>query len=119
MLNRIKDTLSGKAPLKKGRSSKWPKVRAEWLKENPVCAACGGSEKLEVHHIKPFHQNPELELDPTNLITLCEAKKYGIVCHRLVAHFGNYKHINPNVREDVLWFQSYFELQKQREMKNG
>jgi hypothetical protein len=63
----------------KPRSSKWPTVRRKHLSEHPICAGCGRTEdelpsdsKIEVHHIKPFHLFPELELDPTNLVTLCE-----------------------------------------------
>ena len=47
------------------RSYEWSKIRNEFLKENPTCAACGRNKKLEIHHIKPFHLNPELELDPS------------------------------------------------------
>lgn len=88
------------APPKK-RSSKWPKVRAKHLEENPVCAACGATTKLEVHHKVPFHDNPELELDPNNFITLCESTSDGIICHLCVGHKGDYKDYNPNVEQDA------------------
>lgn len=48
------------------RSPEWPHVREEFLKACPACAACGGTEDLNVHHIQPFHLHPELELDPAN-----------------------------------------------------
>lgn len=83
------------------RSPQWRKVRAEHLKGHPTCALCGGSETIEVHHILPFHEHPELELEPTNLITLCESGKNGIVCHRGFGHLGNYRSFNENVREDA------------------
>ena len=54
------------------RSSKWPAVRREFLRNHPCCEACGKTTDLAVHHIKPFHLWPELELVPSNLITLCE-----------------------------------------------
>ena len=86
------------------RSSHWPGVRKQHIKNNPRCALCDGDKKLEVHHIKPFHLHPELELDPENLITLCEDKGNGVYCHLFFGHLGSYKSLNENVREDVeLW----------------
>jgi 5-methylcytosine-specific restriction endonuclease McrA len=105
MIQRIKDIIQGKIKLRDRRSSKWPRIRNIHLKEKPKCAACGGRKKLEVHHIKPFNKYPELELEPSNLITLCESKKNGVNCHLLFGHLGNYKTINPTALEDVLtWF---------------
>ena len=60
------------------RSSKWPEVRAEFVKKHPVCEACGTADELNVHHIEPFHLKPELELVPKNLITLCRKDHYFI-----------------------------------------
>jgi 5-methylcytosine-specific restriction protein A len=97
----LKDTLQGKVPLGKKRSAQWRNVRAAHLKAHPTCAVCGGTKTLEVHHIEPFHTNPTKELDPDNLITLCEAKRSGITCHQFVGHMGNYKWTNERVREDV------------------
>lgn len=77
------------------RSSKWPKVRKQHLAENPVCSACGRSKNLEVHHIEPVHLNPDRELDPTNLITLCSDP-----CHIVFGHFMDYKSWNINVVKD-------------------
>lgn len=78
-----------------GRSYKWSKVRKEHLENNPTCAACGRNKKLEVHHIKPFHLNPELELDPNNLISLCDDP-----CHFVFGHLMNYQSWNEEVIED-------------------
>ena len=104
ILKRIKDAVQGKAPLKTKRSSKWPTVRKNHLANHPCCAVCGGTEKIEVHHVVPFHENPSLELEPNNLISLCESKSFGLVCHLLVGHRGNYKKINPDVIEDAkIW----------------
>lgn len=96
------DRLQGKAPKGKKRSSKWRKVRAAHVKRNPTCAVCGGTKKLEVHHIIPFHECPGLELVPENLMTLCESKKKGVTCHQFFGHLGNYKKWNETVREDVV-----------------
>lgn len=97
----IKDVVQGKSTLGRVRSSKWATVRKHHIVKNPTCAVCGGTEKAEVHHIKPFHEYPELELTPTNLITLCESKSHGVVCHLFVGHLGNYKNSNPEVVEDA------------------
>jgi hypothetical protein len=101
ILKSIKDVVQGKANIRTPRSSKWTAVRKEHLKNNPICTVCGGKEKLEVHHIKPFYKNPELELEPSNLITLCESRSHGVVCHLFFGHLGSYKNINPDVIEDV------------------
>jgi len=90
------------------RSSGWRKVRKAYVKKFPFCASCGSTRKLEVHHIKDFSTNPELELEPNNLITLCRA---GTQCHLTFGHLGNWKSINPSVEEDSVW---YLEKVKQR-----
>lgn len=101
MLRLLKDKLLGKVPSGKKRSKDWPKVRDKHLKEHPACAVCGNKKKTEVHHIKPFHMAPELELEPSNLITLCELKKKGINCHLLIGHLGNYSRENKDCRADA------------------
>jgi len=104
MFSKIKDVLAGKAPIRANRSNQWPKIRNAHLAINPNCAVCEGKEDLNVHHIKPFHLHPELELEPTNLVTLCECEKHGVNCHLLIGHIGNFKNINPHVTEDVaIW----------------
>jgi 5-methylcytosine-specific restriction enzyme A len=95
------DAAKGKHPLSAARSPHWPKVREEHLQIQPVCVVCGGSVKLNVHHIKPFHLHPELELDHKNLVTLCEAEKDGVNCHLLFGHLGNFRSFNKDVREDA------------------
>lgn len=90
------------APIKAAgmkRSSKWPRVRAEHLKLHPYCAVCMGTKDLNVHHMKPFHLHPELELEPTNLITLCDEAGRG--CHLLFGHGLNYSAANEYVDTDA------------------
>ena len=88
----------------KKRSNQWPKVRKQHLSLSPACEVCGGTKKLEVHHKKPFHLHPELELDLSNLITLCENDKNGVNCHLLFGHLGSYRSLNPDVDSDVaIW----------------
>lgn len=81
------------------RSSHWSSVRTAHIKAHPLCEICGKDKGLNVHHIKPFHIRPELELDPTNLITLCESG--GMNCHITFGHLGNFHSFNENVVEDV------------------
>jgi hypothetical protein len=46
----------------------------------------------------PFHLDPQLELDQTNLITLCMGTKE---CHLVIGHGGDFHHYNPNVLGDA------------------
>ena len=105
VLKNLKDVVQGKADFGKTRSKQWPSVRKQHLKTNPTCAVCGGKTKLEVHHKVPFHENPYLELNPSNLITLCESKSFGVVCHLFVGHSGNYKKINKDVDKDAVYWK--------------
>lgn len=85
------------------RSAQWPKVRAEHLKTEPVCRVCGTAQNLNVHHVIPVHVNESGELEPLNLITLCEGKD-GCGCHFLFGHLRNWVSWNPNVFTDArLW----------------
>lgn len=102
-MSRLRDWVLGKAPLAARRSPGWRKVRADHLKRQPLCAVCGTSSGLEVHHIRPFHLYPERELDPTNLITLCE--KTGGGCHLRFGHLWCFRSFNPTVAEDALDWQ--------------
>ena len=82
------------------RSAKWGQVRREFLKRNPKCIACDSSKDLIVHHKKPFHIFPELELLENNFVTLCEGKT--VNCHYLFGHcLKNWKCYNVNVEEDI------------------
>ena len=90
-----RDKLGGAA-----RSPQWPRFRKTYL-AGKVCAVCGGTKQLELHHIKRFYTNPELELDPANVLPLCESGANGIKCHIFVGHLGDYKSINVNVIGDA------------------
>ena len=96
----FKDTVDSRLPCGVKRSSVWPRIRAEYLKEHPVCECCGGDKSLEIHHKKPFHLWPELELTKDNLMTLCEKRK----CHITFGHLFSYQSFNPNVETDVLTY---------------
>jgi len=85
------------------RSGHWRSVRGAWLKAHPTCAACGSTKNLEVHHKRPFHLYPKLELDDSNFITLCETM--GSEHHLKVGHTINgvssWKIFNVNVEADA------------------
>jgi len=102
LLEQLKDRIQGKAPKGAKRSKDWRGVRKQYLKDHPKCALCESTTKLQIHHIIPFHIAPDKELDQNNLITLCENKKYGVNCHLLVGHLGNYQRINASVLLDVM-----------------
>lgn len=76
-------------------------MRDEHVRKHPECAACGSKKKLQVHHIKPFHLYPELELEESNLITLCMDKND---CHLNLGHGDNWRCYNPNVKGDAVRF---------------
>ncbi|WP_165422930.1 HNH endonuclease [Ktedonosporobacter rubrisoli] len=85
------------------RSAEWERVAREHRLREPACVACGyRGHKLQVHHIKPFHLHPELELDPNNLITLCEAR--GREHHLLLGHLGAWDSYNEHIRADIKHF---------------
>ena len=85
------------------RSPEWSRVAKEHLHREPACLACGyKGRKVQVHHIKPFHLHPQLELDPDNLITLCEAR--GREHHLLLGHLDAWDSFNEHIRADVKHF---------------
>lgn len=80
------------------RSSKWNKVRDDFLKDNPFCEACGVKADI-VHHILPYHFEPNLELDESNLISLCSE------CHLVLAHLKSFKRFDPDIKEVARLFR--------------
>lgn len=85
------------------RSPHWGSVAKEHLRREPACAVCGyKGRKRQVHHIKPFHLHPDLELDPHNLITLCSAR--GKEHHLLLGHLGAWDSYNEHIRADARHF---------------
>lgn len=79
------------------RSGQWPRVRAVHLQKEPYCQCCGHAKDLNVHHIEPVHEHPELELVDSNLITLCQGPGGG--CHLLVGHLKLWSSKNVHVRD--------------------
>jgi len=97
------------------RSPHWPTVQHHHIQQFPTCAACGGNVNLNVHHKQPFHLYPELELEPTNLITLCMDGDKD--CHIKLGHGSNFKAYNPNVVEDVAVVKADFSLLEEYTVK--
>ena len=97
------DRVAGKAPPGATRSPHWGKTRDAFL-DGKCCPVCGGTTALVAHHVVPFHLAPDLELDPSNLVPLCEAKRYGVNCHLLFGHLGNYQRTNVSVLADAAYW---------------
>ena len=95
LLKHVQDVVRGSAPLGKLRSPHWATVERKFKQNSPDCAVCGTIKKVEVHHKKPFHLHPELELDPSNLISLCRPH------HQWWGHLGDWKSFNPEVMIDA------------------
>lgn len=80
------------------RSPDWVKVRDTAVKKQPYCSICESKKELQVHHIKPFHIFPELELVETNLIVLCRRD------HFIFGHLTDWKSYNINIIKDAkIW----------------
>ena len=73
----------------------WPKVKRIYLKTHRICAACGRTTDLEVHHKVPFWEDRNLELNEANLITLCASH------HWSMAHYTDFKSYNENIKVDA------------------
>jgi hypothetical protein len=82
----------------KARSGKWTTVEKHFLEKNGKCEICASVNHLQVHHVKPFHLYPELELDENNLITLCMDARG---CHIRIGHGSSFRCYNPKLREHV------------------
>lgn len=79
------------------RANGWAVFRRIHIKD--FCEMCEikGSllKPLELHHIKRFVDNPELELDPNNVITVCRP------CHLRYAHLGSFQSYCLEIKEEA------------------
>jgi|APGre2960657373_1045057.scaffolds.fasta_scaffold203801_2 5-methylcytosine-specific restriction protein A len=98
-----KSKIESSPPRDSLRSPKWDGVRKKHLLTQPTCQACGKSKNVSVHHIEPFHLRPDLELDPSNLLSLCED---GPNCHLTWGHLRDWKQYNPHVVKDAALYLS-------------
>lgn len=121
-MSRVADALHGKPSAR--RAPEWPQAEKDHLAKEPCCQVCGGKKQRNVHHKKPYHLFPELELaDGTgrwcqlkdaagrfinNLITLCNAKR----CHITFGHGADFKAYNPDVEADVTHARRMIENRK-------
>ena len=83
----------------RARSPHWSTIRAAFLRKFPTCAACGTAEFLTVHHKKPYHLFPDLELIESNLITLCESPAHND--HFIFGHLLSWTSWNERVVTDA------------------
>ena len=83
------------------RSSDWPKFKKEYEVTHPKrCALCNTDKQVELHHIFPVSLFPEKELDPENVVWLCEKFSHHLFC----GHLGSYRSYNKNVILDCkIW----------------
>jgi len=104
-IEKIKDRIQGKAPKGAKRSPQWRKVREEHLKKFPTCYVCGSNKKITVHHIYPYHLFPDMELEESNLITLCEGGRFkSLNCHIVFGHCCDFKDVNTQCEIDAeIW----------------
>ena len=103
MINWIFNLIWGEEWQKLGgmkRSPKWSALQKQLVKEHPFCSACLKTKNLIAHHKKPFSLFPELELEKSNILILCEGSV--VNCHFLWGHcFLNWKSYNENVERDI------------------
>lgn len=54
------------------RTQRWLALRALVLsRDQNQCQECGARRRLEIHHVRPVREAPELGFDLSNLMTLC------------------------------------------------
>ena len=54
------------------KDRRWPGLRLQALRRDGFrCTECGARGRLEVHHVIPVRQAPELSFDLGNLCCLC------------------------------------------------
>ena len=96
------------------RDPRWPEIAKAFLSRHPGCAACGGTSRLNVHHIFPFHYvvlcgRPDLELDFRNLVTLCADPQREH--HLLLGHLDDYESFDPQLKRFI---HTYYGLSQQQ-----
>lgn len=104
LLGFIKD---GIGTLAAPRSAAWRSLRKKHLEENPRCIVCGSRKNTVPHHVVPFSVDPSKELDPANLVTLCENATFN--CHLFFGHLKRWDRHNRHVVEDARFWRSRME----------
>lgn len=94
------------------RAGGWGTFRRGIIEASPICAACGGTRRLQVHHKRPYHLFPELELVEDNCIVLCDDGPGRMSCHHVIGHGGNWMSYNPCVVADAENFRRMLRAMK-------
>ena len=81
------------------RNPGWHTLAKKLIAAHPWCSGCGCTNNLVGHHKKPFHEFPELEMDPDNIEILCECPHHG--CHFTLGHGHDWKAWIPTVVADA------------------
>lgn len=118
IVRHVIDAAKGKHPLRTKRSPHWPTVERKYKAKHPVCEICGYDKHIQVHHKKPFHLHPELELDPDNLISLCEPPGRSFKCHLIFGHVGNWRLFNPRIETDAPYWNTKIKSAHERRKRN-
>lgn len=92
------------------RSSGWKLARKNHLKAHPKCIVCGSTRNVVPHHVVPFHVDPSMELDPDNLVTLCESPSFN--CHLFFGHLKRWDRHNPDILKDAEEWRRKLELDR-------
>lgn len=63
---------------RRGYDATWAKCRAAFLRANPICHDCGAAlldqkRRGHVHHVQKLADRPDLRLDWSNLMALCDS----------------------------------------------
>ena len=96
------------------RSPGWTSLRDAFVRVHPHCRICGRTNNVEVHHIRPYHLFPELELDRNNLMTLCRDH------HLWFGHLGNWFSWNPDIVNDAaIWHDKIANRPSARNVSEG
>ncbi len=82
----------------------------EWIRLHPTCAATGGRDKLNAHHLLCWswpggdaRANSDPHAVPPVFLTLSEDFA-GCNMHLLIGHLGDYKSRNPDAVKDAAAF---------------
>ena len=104
------------------RSPHWPAVEQAFRKVHPQCVAClVPNTSVQIHHQFPFHYcialgRPDLELDPRNLITLCEGPDpTSPAHHELIGHLADWASANLDVASDAYVFRGMSEAELRKD----
>lgn len=82
------------------RSSQWSSFKVQFAKTHPkVCAVCGTTKGLQLHHKTPFSRDKSRELDPTNVVWLCEQGEHS--CHLIFGHLYSFFSYNLDLDNTI------------------